>query len=114
MIANRLTANALVKQARLDAGLTQAELARRASTTQSVIARLETPGANPQLSTLEKVIAATGNKLNLELYGDAGIDETLIAGSLRESPAQRLAYFESLYGFAKKFGGRAFSARSGS
>lgn len=105
-----MTAAALVKRARLNAGLTQAELARRASTTQSVIARLEAAGANPRLATLERVVAATGNKLTLDLGRDPGIDETLIAASLRQTHAERLRQFESFYEFAKRFGGRASGA----
>lgn len=100
-----------MKRARLNAGLTQAELARRASTTQSVIARLEAAGANPRLATLDKVIAATGHSLQLELDSSAGIDESLIVASLRTSPTQRLHDFQSFYKFAQKFGGKALAAR---
>lgn len=106
-----MTAGALLKRARLDAGLTQAELASRASTTQSVIARLEAAGANPRLATLDKAIAATGHSLQLELASSPGIDESLIAESLKTSHSQRLHDFESFYEFAQKFGGKALAAR---
>lgn len=103
-----MTAAALVKRARLNAGLTQAELARRASTTQSVIARLEAAGANPRLATLDKVIAATGHSLTLELGSSEGIDETMIASNLRDPPAKRLKHFGQAY---RSLAGLADAAR---
>jgi predicted transcriptional regulator len=97
----------LIRRARQAAGLTQAELANRAQMKQPEIARLESPGANPRLSTVKRVVAATGHTLKLELDEDFGLDETLIAASLRETPDERMRGFESLYGFAKEFGGKA-------
>jgi transcriptional regulator with XRE-family HTH domain len=98
----------LIRQARKAAGLTQAELAKRARMKQPEIARLESNGANPRLSTLKRVVAATGHSLKLDLDEDYGLDETLIAASLRETPDERMQGFESLYRFAKEFGGKAF------
>lgn len=49
----------LVEQRRLQ-GLTQKQLAEAACLTQSVIARLESKKATPQLDTLLKVAAALG------------------------------------------------------
>jgi predicted transcriptional regulator len=43
----------LIREARAEAGLTQSELAERAGTTQAAVARLERPGANPRLDTLQ-------------------------------------------------------------
>lgn len=59
-------------KARAAAGLTQAQLARRMSTTQSVIARLESGKARPSTRTLQKLAAATGHKLKLMLEPIAG------------------------------------------
>jgi len=100
----------LIRQARRNAGLTQAELARRAGVKQPEIARLETAGANPRIATLKKVLAASGQSLTIGLDRSAGIDESLIAASLRETPAQRLRAFEDMYGFARRYGGRAMAA----
>jgi predicted transcriptional regulator len=100
----------LIKRARQAAGLTQAELAKRARVKQPEIARLEARGANPRLSTLKRVVAATGHSLKLDLDEDFGLDETLIAGSLRETPDQRMRAFESMYGFAKEYGSKLFRA----
>jgi transcriptional regulator with XRE-family HTH domain len=98
----------LVHRARKAAGLTQAELAKRARMKQPEIARLESPGANPRLSTLKRVVAASGFSLKLDLDEDFGLDETLIAASLRETPAERMRGFESMYAFAEKYGSKAF------
>jgi transcriptional regulator with XRE-family HTH domain len=97
----------LIKRARQAAGLTQAELAKRARMKQPDIARLERRGANPRLSTLKRVVVATGHSLKLDLDEDFGLDETLIAASLHETPDERLRGFESLYRFAEEFGGKA-------
>jgi predicted transcriptional regulator len=105
-----MDAPALIKQARLAAGLSQTQLAERAGVKQPEIARLEAPGANPRLNTLKRVVTATGHSLALGLDGDPGIDESLIAASLRTSPAERLHQFESFYEFAKSYGGKAFRA----
>lgn len=58
-------------KARVTAGLSQAEIAKRMNTTTSVVGRLETAGGSkrhsPSLHTLERYAAALGYKLNIEL-----------------------------------------------
>jgi transcriptional regulator with XRE-family HTH domain len=54
-----------VVEARLQAGLTQAELAARMQTSQSAIARLESGRVKPSASTLEKLAKATGTRLKI-------------------------------------------------
>ncbi len=51
-------------------GWTQAEMARRMGTTQSVIARLEGGGRSPSFTTLKKLAAATGSRLVVRLEGE--------------------------------------------
>ena len=51
--------------ARTRARLTQAELAERMKTTQSVVARLESGRARPSARTLERVARATGTRLRI-------------------------------------------------
>jgi transcriptional regulator with XRE-family HTH domain len=88
----------LVKAARSHAGLTQAALAERAGTTQTAIARLERPGANPRMATLRKVLAAAGHRLDVRAEpGLPDEDETLIATQMRMTPAERAARHESAY-----------------
>lgn len=51
---------ATLAQLRLQRGWSQAELARRAETSQSYIGRLETGNIDPQLSTVRKIAQALG------------------------------------------------------
>lgn len=55
----------LLRSARTSAGLTQAELARRAGTSQAAVARYESGDVSPVVSTLERLLAATGSRLEL-------------------------------------------------
>jgi transcriptional regulator with XRE-family HTH domain len=90
-----MEAGALIRQARLRAGLSQAELARRLGTTQSSVARLETPGSNPRVRTLERALAAAGRRLELrDAKARSSIDEGLIRRQLALTPAERLESFE--------------------
>ena len=54
-----------VMAARVTAGLTQEQLARRMDTTQSVIARLESGRTRPSTQTLERLASATGTRLKI-------------------------------------------------
>jgi transcriptional regulator with XRE-family HTH domain len=90
-----MTPDALLREARAAAGLTQAEVARRMGTTQPVVARLERPGANPRYATLERALRATGHRLDAAAARhDPGIDETLIHQQLAIPPDERLQYIE--------------------
>ena len=62
-----------VIEARVRAGLTQEQLARKMKTTQPVIARLESGRARPSTTTLTKLARATGTRLSIrfEAAGDA-------------------------------------------
>jgi transcriptional regulator with XRE-family HTH domain len=94
----------VLKEARLAAGLTQAEVARRLETTQSAVARLEAPGANPRFETFQRAIAATGNRLEVELEPATypPLDETMILSNLRRTPGERLKYFTAAYANIRK------------
>jgi ribosome-binding protein aMBF1 (putative translation factor) len=54
-----------VIDARSQAGLTQQQLAKRMSTSQSVIARLESGRSCPSTQTLERLAVATGTRLKI-------------------------------------------------
>ena len=64
---------------RIEAGLTQADLAHRMGTTQSAIARMEGGGTCPTLETLEKLAVAVGGEL---VVGVGGRISLRIAASL--------------------------------
>jgi ribosome-binding protein aMBF1 (putative translation factor) len=54
-------------RARTHAHLSQAEVASRMGTTESVVSRLESGRAKPSTRTLERYAAATGHKLKISL-----------------------------------------------
>jgi predicted transcriptional regulator len=56
--------------ARKRAGLSQEQVAARAGTTQSAIARLEGGGVSPSISTLRRYAEATGARLEINLVSD--------------------------------------------
>ena len=56
-----------VRDAREAAGLSQRELATRMGTSQAAVARLEAGGVGATLTTLQKVAAALGLKVTVEL-----------------------------------------------
>jgi transcriptional regulator with XRE-family HTH domain len=57
----------LLKQARLDAGLTQEQVAHKLNTTKSVISRMENHAVDIRLSTLEKFAKAIGRHIQVVL-----------------------------------------------
>ena len=67
------SACSLVRAARLQAGLSQTELGRRAGVTQSVISAYESGARQPSLPTLARIIEATGARLDVRvLYSSVG------------------------------------------
>ena len=108
-----LLAGKMLKEARIDAGLTQAELAERLGASQPVVARLESWRANPRVATLERALAATGHRLavTVEPSGYPLIDESLISGNLRLSPADRIRRFIGDYEGARSVAGAALPRR---
>ena len=60
-----MTVGLLITNARNNSGLTQAELASRAGTSQAAIARYEADRVSPSVSTLERVLRAAGEDLLL-------------------------------------------------
>ncbi len=64
-----------ILKARMEAGLTQAELAERIGTTQSAVARMETALANgrthsPTIATLRRYAAALGYRVQVRFVKD--------------------------------------------
>jgi transcriptional regulator with XRE-family HTH domain len=80
----------LMRDARRAAGLTQAELAARLGITQSAIAKLEREGSNPTVKTLDRVLRATGHRLQLVAPAWGNIDTSLIRQALQRTPEERI------------------------
>ena len=57
----------LLREARRKAGLSQAELARRAGVTQSVVSAYESAARQPSLPMLDRLVSATGLELELQV-----------------------------------------------
>jgi ribosome-binding protein aMBF1 (putative translation factor) len=57
----------LFYDARMAAGLSQTELARRMHTSQPVIARIEGGGSTPTVDMLDRLARATGKRLEITL-----------------------------------------------
>ena len=97
----------LVREARLRASLSQRELAARAGTVQSVVARIERGQTNPTVDTLERLLRATGFDLGVELIPrptpdplieafKRDIDRSLLLRNLDKTPDERLRSLQAL------------------
>lgn len=83
----------LVKRARTRSGLTQRELARKARTAQSVVARVETGQNSPSWDTLVRLLRGAGFNLKAQLEPVRLMDKSVlddVPRILRMSPEQRL------------------------
>ena len=92
----------LVREARKRAGITQAELAARAETTQSAIARLESGRTSPSLEQVERLLRLCGFQLLVELapYDDSDIVQAEAA--LRRTPQERIDTMEAWVTLARE------------
>ena len=57
----------LLRQARMEAGMTQEQIANKLQTTKSVISRMENHATDIRLSTLEKFAKALGRRIQVAL-----------------------------------------------
>lgn len=82
----------LVREARRRAGLSQAELAEKAGTTQSAIARLEAGRTNPSFDLVLRTLKLCGFRLDVSLdpYDDSDLAQA--QAILRIPPERRLGH----------------------
>jgi len=73
-VADTFYVDTSIAKLRLERGLSQAELARQARTSQSYIARLEQGKVDPQISTVQKIAAVLG--VSIEVFVQALFTET--------------------------------------
>ena len=82
----------LLLAARQAAGLTQRQLAKRAKTAQSVVARIELKETSPSWETLMRLLRATGHTLRIDMertsVDPAMLDD--VPRILRLTPEERL------------------------
>ncbi len=100
------TLAAVLLSARERAGLSQGELARRAGTSQSAIARLERGHVSPSFATVQRLVGAAGFDLHVSLAsrpaGDVlveaykrDVDRSLLRDNLRKTVDRRLRDIEA-------------------
>jgi transcriptional regulator with XRE-family HTH domain len=80
----------LVREARKRAGMTQSELAARAGTTQSAVARVESGAVSPSLEHLTKLVRAAGFDIDVRLAPYDDHDLSMALRNLTLTPEQRL------------------------
>jgi transcriptional regulator with XRE-family HTH domain len=86
-----MTAGLLIAQARKTGGLTQAELADRLGSHQSVVARWETGRTSPDFVTVQRAVRAAGFELGISLHPLDDHDLALIRRELNLLPHERLS-----------------------
>lgn len=92
-------------EARVGAGLTQAQLAERMETTQSVVARLESGRGHPSTRTLETFARSTGTRLRIDFeplmrFDESRIDE-LVDQLRKKLPSDRLQELANSFSYPK-------------
>lgn len=89
--APRMDAPTLLRTVRIRRGLTQAQLARRAGTTQTAISRLERGARSPTVQTLRRLVLVMGEDLDLAARPLRGVHDVAHLRAERAlSPAARL------------------------
>jgi transcriptional regulator with XRE-family HTH domain len=85
-----VTAGRLIREARLRANLTQAQLAERAGRERSHIARWEREEVEPGFATLQELLRACGYQLSTRLEKYVPIDDERRTELARAAPSERL------------------------
>jgi transcriptional regulator with XRE-family HTH domain len=106
----------LVREARRDAGITQAELAHRAGTAQSAVAAYETGARMPSLATLQRLVDACECDLQLSVRprvrrGAESLEEIALTMTEDLSEGQEDDALRLLFGFADDFRGSSRPGR---
>ena len=78
-----------LRRARRRAGLSQRALAAATGIAQPTIARIERGSEEPRVTTLSRLLAACGHRLEMHAAGGEGIDRTAIRELLALTPTER-------------------------
>ena len=84
-------AGRMVRNARQRAKLTQRELSAKAGIPQETIARIERGRVDPRVTTLDRLLEASGYGLESTPRLGIGVDRTQIRALLALTPSERLA-----------------------
>lgn len=90
-----MNAGETIKRTRIEAGLTQVELARRLSTTQSAVARLESARSNPRFLTLQTALKVMGKELGVRPEPRPQFDRTIFDAHIALTPLERVRAHDS-------------------
>ncbi len=115
----------LLTEARTRASLTQRELALRAGTAQSVVARIENGQSSPTFQTLTRLLSAAGYTLGTTLTPGFApdpvieafkrdIDRSLLRRNLEKSPEERVRSLQALARLAAEARRAGKAVRAGS
>jgi transcriptional regulator with XRE-family HTH domain len=86
-----MTAAQLLREIRRRHGITQAQLAARARTSQAAISRIERGLVSPTVETLATLLDLMGEELSLGAEPiDYGHDRPMIRNNLQHSPQERI------------------------
>jgi transcriptional regulator with XRE-family HTH domain len=118
------TVAVLLREARARAALSQRQLAERADTASSVVARIELGETSPTFQTLDRLITAAGFHLTVELIAPTpvdpvvaaykrDIDRSLLRENLRKSPDERVKSLAALARLAQEARRSGRTARRG-
>ena len=80
----------IVRYARLRAGLTQEQLAKKVRISQPALARIESGRIAPRIDTIDRLLRACGMSLQPVPLAGTGIDRSTIRRMLTRSPRERL------------------------
>ena len=94
------TLGVLMREARERARLSQADVARRARTSQPAIARYEAGQARPRLATAQRCVDACGFELRIELERTSAQRRAAAEAALARSVEDRLRSNDSFTRFA--------------
>jgi transcriptional regulator with XRE-family HTH domain len=100
----------LVRSTRERHGLTQAQLALRAGTSQNAVSRMERDETSSSVDTIQRLLAAMGERLELNVRRiDGGFDADHLADSMAQTMDERLERSLAWNRFAGRLAGVARS-----
>lgn len=106
-----MTTGELIREARERRGLSQRRLALRAGTDQAAISRIERGETSPTIETLERLLAAMGERLAIQPKPlERDYDPAHMRATLQRTPEERLRLaisWNSLAGKLTRAGRRA-------